>query len=223
MPSQTFFNLPEPKREALIKIAIEEFSTHDYDTASISRVVRETGIAKGSFYQYFQDKKDLYVYLLSLLSEAKLDYLQQTPMLKAEMDCYEYLTWLFNVNLNFDKTHPVLSRLAYRAFYGNSSFTDPEIAEIKQASSKFIHQIVIRGIESGDIKPDIDPDLAVFVVDTLVNAFNHYIPQKVGTTPDTLAAEGSSSLDDESAKETFDELMQIIKFGLLGQENNYQK
>ena len=223
MPSQTFFNLPEPKREALIKIAIDEFSTLDYNSASISRIVRETGIAKGSFYQYFQDKKDLYLYLLNLVSEAKLALLQQTPAPKAKMDFYEYLSWLFDMSIHFDKTHPVLSRLAYRAFYGNSSFQDPEIDEIKRASSKFIYQITLEGIESGDINPSINPDLAVFVVDTLVNAFNNYIPQKIGVTSDTLAEKGSSSFDTELAKDTFNELIQILKFGLIGQQNDYQK
>ena len=220
MPSQTFFNLPEPKREALIKIAIDEFSTLDYNSASISRIVKETGIAKGSFYQYFRDKKDLYLYLLKLVSEAKLALLQQTPAPKAKMDFYEYLSWLFDMSIHFDRTHPVLSRLAYRAFYGNSSFQDPEIDEIKQASSKFIHQITLEGIKSGDINSRIDPDLAVFVVDTLVNAFNSYIPQKVGTTTDTLAEKGSSSFDVESAKATFDELIQILKFGLFGRQSD---
>ena len=222
MPSQTFFNLPEQKREALIKTAIAEFSAFDYNSASISRIVRDTGIAKGSFYQYFQDKKDLYIYLLNLVSEAKLKYLQQIPT-PTELDLYEYLSWLFDTSIDFDKTHPILSRLSYRAFYGNSSFQDPEIEEIKQASSKFIHQIVMKGIASEDINSDIDPDLAVFVVDTLVNAFNNYIPQKLGTSTDTLAARGSSSFDVELAKESFDKLMQILKFGLLGQQNNYQK
>ena len=219
MPSQTFFNLPKPKREALIKVAIDEFSTLDYNSASISRIVRETGIAKGSFYQYFQDKKDLYLYLLKLVSEAKLALLQQTSA-PTKMDFYEYLSWLFDMSIYFDKTHSVLSRLAYRAFYGNSSFQDLEIDEIKQASSKFIHQITLEGINSGDINPKIDPDLAVFVVDTLINAFNSYIPRKVGTSTDTLAEKGSSSFNTESAKDTFDELIQILKFGLLGQQSD---
>ncbi len=62
MPSQTFFNLPKEKRDTLIKIALNEFSANEYNSASVSRIVKETGIAKGSFYQYFQDKKDLYLF-----------------------------------------------------------------------------------------------------------------------------------------------------------------
>lgn len=219
MPNPTFFNLSEQKRETLIKIALEEFSNLDYNSASISRIVRKAGIAKGSFYQYFQDKKDLYLYLLNLLSEAKLALLQQTPPPKAAMNFYEYLAWLFEINIYFDKTHPILSRLAYRAFYGNSSFKDPEIEEIKQASSKFIRQIVIKGIKERDIDSDIDSDLAVFVVDTLVNAFNSYLPQKLGTTADTFAEKGSSSFDAESAKKAFGELIQILKLGLANKQS----
>ena len=220
MPTQTFFNLSEQKREKLIGIALDEFSTLDYNSASISRIVREVGIAKGSFYQYFADKKDLYIYLLNLVSEAKLTLVQQTPSPKTEMDFYEYLSWLFEMSIHFDKTHPKLSRLSYRAFYGNSSFQDREIDEIKQGYSKFIRQIVIQGIEKGDINSVLDLDLVVFVVDTVINAFNNYLPHKLGTTADVLAEKGSSPLDSELAKETFDRLITIMKFGLANQQKN---
>ena len=51
MPTQTFWNLPSEKRDALIAIAVEEFASNDYDAASISRIVARAGIAKGSIYQ----------------------------------------------------------------------------------------------------------------------------------------------------------------------------
>ena len=220
MPTQTFFNLPKQKREKLTEIALDEFSTLDYNSASISRIVREIGIAKGSFYQYFADKKDLYIYLLNLVSKAKLTLMQQTPPPKTEMDFYKYLSWLFEMSIHFDKTYPKLSRLSYRAFYGNSSFQDREIDEIKQGSSKFIRQIVLQGIEKGDINSDLDLDLVVFVVDTMINAFNNYIPHKLGTTADVLAEKGSSSFDFDLAKKTFDRLITIMKLGLANKSRN---
>lgn len=219
MPTKTFFNLPEQKRDALIQAAFEEFSNLDYNSASISRIVRELDIAKGSFYQYFQDKKDLYLYLLNLVSEAKLALLQKTPPLKEKMDFYEYLSWLFEISIDFDRTHPVFSRLAYRAFYGNSSIQDSAIDEIKQASTKFIRKIVIQGVKQGDIDSHLDLDLVVFVVDTLINAFNHYIPQKMGVTAQILADQGSYNLDAELAKDTFAQLVEILKFGLAERQN----
>lgn len=218
MPSQTFFNLPDEKQEALIEVALDEFSKSDYGSASISRIVRETGIAKGSFYQYFQDKKDLYVYLLNLVSEAKLALVRQTSPLQAKMDFYEYLSWLFDLSIEFDRVHPILSQLAYRAFYGNSSFQDPEIDKMKKAFADFVRQLVTKGIESGDINADVDLEMAVFVVDTLTDAFNNkYIPKITGITADVLAEQGSSSFEIESVRKSFNELIQILKFGLSSQ------
>jgi AcrR family transcriptional regulator len=214
MPSQTFFNLPEEKREALIKIAIAEFSSHDYNSASISRIVKEAGIAKGSFYQYFQNKQDLYLYLLDLLSKTKSSFLQGSHPPKTDMDFFEYLSWLFETSTHFDLSYPELSRLGYRAFYGDSPVCKQKIEEAKEPFSEFIRQIVIKGISEGDIDPNIDLDLVVFVVDTLSNAFSNYVPKKLGITPNKLAQEGASNLDIELAKDPLKELVQILLFGL---------
>ena len=76
MPNQTFFNIPEEKRDKIVKIAIAEFASHDYDSASITKIVKQAKIAKGSFYQYFEDKKELYLYLVDLANQEKLAFLQ---------------------------------------------------------------------------------------------------------------------------------------------------
>ncbi|MBQ9648262.1 MAG: TetR/AcrR family transcriptional regulator [Oscillospiraceae bacterium] len=69
MPTQTFFRLPEEKRERLIAAAWEEFSTTRFSAASINRIVRDAQIPRGSFYQYFEDKEDLFIYLFGSVRE----------------------------------------------------------------------------------------------------------------------------------------------------------
>ncbi len=63
MPNKTFYNLPEGKRSRFLQAAYAEFARHSYEGASISRLVMHLGIAKGSVYQYFADKRELYHYL----------------------------------------------------------------------------------------------------------------------------------------------------------------
>jgi AcrR family transcriptional regulator len=60
MPKPTFFNLPEAKRLLIIDTSLEEFASNTYDKASLSQIVLKAGIAKGSMYQYFNDKEELY-------------------------------------------------------------------------------------------------------------------------------------------------------------------
>ena len=67
MPTPTFFRLPEEKRARLTDAAWREFSAVRFSEASINRIVRDAQIPRGSFYQYFADKDDLFFYLLDTL------------------------------------------------------------------------------------------------------------------------------------------------------------
>ena len=55
MPTTTFENLATAKREQFIQAALAEFAAHNYEVASVNRIVKALGIARGSVYQYFED------------------------------------------------------------------------------------------------------------------------------------------------------------------------
>lgn len=69
MPTSTFFRLPEEKRQRLIDAAWEEFTRTSFADASINWIIHEARIPRGSFYQYFADKEDLFWHLLSGVQE----------------------------------------------------------------------------------------------------------------------------------------------------------
>ena len=71
MPRQTFYNLPIEKQEVLIEAGEKEFSRVPLFEASIANIVKEAGIPRGSFYQYFQDKEDFYFYILNQYADEK--------------------------------------------------------------------------------------------------------------------------------------------------------
>ncbi len=65
MPRPTFFNLQEEKQQTLLQAAKKEFTRVSLAEASIANIVKEADIPRGSFYQYFDNKQDLYFYLLN--------------------------------------------------------------------------------------------------------------------------------------------------------------
>lgn len=65
MPTDTFFNLSKEKRNRIINATIKEFSDNTYEKTSINRIIEDANIPKGSFYQYFDNKDDLYFYCLN--------------------------------------------------------------------------------------------------------------------------------------------------------------
>lgn len=69
MPKETFFNLAKEKQERILSAARIEFSRADLKDASVNQIIKLADIPRGSFYQYFEDKEDLYFYYLSNLGK----------------------------------------------------------------------------------------------------------------------------------------------------------
>jgi len=90
MVKQTFLNLDEEKRRHIISLAYTEFATHTYTGASLSRIVERAGIAKGSIYQYFDDRMDLYLYLLEKAAERKLPASQREHSRRGQLLFSDY-------------------------------------------------------------------------------------------------------------------------------------
>lgn len=67
MPTNTFRRLPAAKKRRLLHAAWAEFSQYSYADSSINRIVFAADIPRGSFYQYFINKEDLFLYLLEVI------------------------------------------------------------------------------------------------------------------------------------------------------------
>ncbi len=65
MPKQTFFNLPDGKKQRIIEATYDEFIEKPYEKVNIRNITGRAEINIASFYQYFIDKDDLYLYLLT--------------------------------------------------------------------------------------------------------------------------------------------------------------
>ena len=65
MPKETFYKLPDEKRERIMAAAEREFLENSFEAAAINRIIKEAAIPRGSFYQYFEDKKDIFLYIVS--------------------------------------------------------------------------------------------------------------------------------------------------------------
>ena len=77
MPKQTFFNLKEEKRQKIVNSSIKEFSLRGFHGARLNNIVEEAGIAKGSFYQYFEDLEDVYIHLMSTIAQQKIEAIRK--------------------------------------------------------------------------------------------------------------------------------------------------
>lgn len=107
MIHSTFERLPEEKKDRILQAARAEFIHNPYEKTSINRILAEAGIPKGSFYQYFDDKSDLFSLCINavyrrLIDERKKngELLLESGMLRMKRLGYEKGYQLFSKELN---------------------------------------------------------------------------------------------------------------------------
>lgn len=95
MPTTTFLNLPAEKQNRLLDAATREFSEKAYNEASLNQIIQDAGIPRGSFYMYFQDKEDLFRYLVHGYMEQLLMVLEES-LLRERGDVFAALLRLYD-------------------------------------------------------------------------------------------------------------------------------
>lgn len=214
MPKHTFLNLPEEKRERFITAAIDEFADNDYQTASISRLCKTVGIAKGSFYQYFEDKQDLVRFLIDLSVKEKEVLLAEIPIPDSEAGFFEKLRWMFRLQTQFDLKHPRLGEVAYRLFSGNLPFKDEMIERFQEQGDRSIRKLIEQGIEDGSIAPDINIDVAVFIVRTLFGELSRFLQTQLALDDSAFFTRELKESEWDNANRYFDHLLTYLQFGM---------
>ena len=95
MPTDTFFRLPEEKRARIMDSAWSEFTAVPYAEASINRIVQASRIPRGSFYQYFEDKNDLFFFLMDQSRSCFIE-LFSAELEKSQGDLFEMVAGVFD-------------------------------------------------------------------------------------------------------------------------------
>lgn len=213
MPKPTFFNLPDDKRDQILKIAIDEFADNDYASASISRIVARASIAKGSFYQYFADKEDLYGYLLDLLAGKKREFLLLDHPDLHHVGVFVYLRWLARAGVAFEFTYPALSRVGYRAVLAGP-FPAAVYRRSREGALTFYQRLVELGKQQGDIAADLDADLVAFFFDAILSNLGTYLIHRIGGDNIMLSAIPQPYFERPEINDLFVKTVEILEHGM---------
>lgn len=175
MPKETFYNLPDKKRERIEEIAIDEFSSKGYDQATISAIVKKAKIAKGSFYQYFNDKKDLFKHIMDLIAKEKMAFM--SPVLK-NPEKHKFLSLIKEVYLSairFGANHPKLLFIASELNNNKSHPVYKEfVEEGKKQSITIFSNLIELAIQRGELREDLDIQFLAFMISAMGFNLNEY-------------------------------------------------
>ena len=107
MPTVTWARVDPARRAAVIEAAEAEFGAHGFSHGSLNVIARRAGVAKGSLFQYFADKRDLYAFIADIGSQRVRSYMED---LIRELDpsrpFFDFLTDLLDAWVAYFADHP---------------------------------------------------------------------------------------------------------------------
>jgi AcrR family transcriptional regulator len=214
MPFQTFENLPVEKRQKIIECAVDEFAEHDYSSASISKIVARAGIAKGSLYQYFTDKNEMYLYLLDLVSQKKAEMMATAFQQDKNLPFFESLLALFSVMANFELQYPKLAKIGYKATSGKSPLPEYLLIKGKRSTIQYFVALINQGKASGEIRPDIDTEIAAFIFVSALSEMGNFVSAKSAIDNNPGIPEKPTPAQLSEIERLYQQVILILKSGI---------
>lgn len=165
MPKDTFFNLPDSKRKRIENAALNEFADFPYLKSNTTRIIENADISKGSFYQYFENKKDLYKYLIKSYGQLKIEYMLEREDELNKKDFFEQLRFLFLLGIEFARNYPLVTKMSTRLIKGDNEKLKREIySENRTEVENFYQQLLQSAAEKGEIDAKLDIEFLAYLL-----------------------------------------------------------
>jgi len=158
VPRATWARLSEDRRQAVLNAAEAEFAKRGFSAGSLNTIVREAGISKGSLFQYFQDKADLYTHLVELASvRIRLRMEEQISELHWDADFFGALEKLMVFWTDYFGKHPVDRAMtaAVNLEPGESAHTAVRVA-VNRHYLEVLPPLLADAQANGSLRPDAD-------------------------------------------------------------------
>ncbi|MCI8444226.1 MAG: TetR/AcrR family transcriptional regulator [Clostridia bacterium] len=155
MPKETFFHLKPEKREKIEEALIHEFSRGSFEEASISHIVLEAKIPRGSFYQYFEDKEDAIKYIIQkflMLEHKKIYHFlieTQGNLFETSLKIYDYMVEQSTKNTNVILAKNILQELRKSNI---NIFDHHDGTQYKEQTYKILNQEILNLEKEEEIK-----------------------------------------------------------------------
>lgn len=173
-PEETKRELVRPPQQArsrrtrrrLITAAIDCFERHGFEETTTAMIAAEAGLAVGTVYNYFHDKREI---ILELLEETNREVAEQViaqldpESWRGRTDPRDRTRTLIDAIFHTQKLRPGIQRILWAQYFKDPDFREPFEAireRIRGAIDGFIGAVA----EDGLCRPDLDREMASFVI-----------------------------------------------------------
>ncbi len=164
---EAFEKIPQERKERILEVGIEEFSSKGYENANINVIAKNAGISIGLMYKYFSTKEDLFFTCITrgmrILEDALKDIMASRDKLLIKAEKLIRATCVLSrKNINYIKLY-------------NEITSEKDEARavmlargIESHTSRIYITSIAQALASGDVRQDLDPRLFAFFLDNLL-------------------------------------------------------
>ena len=142
----------------IVETGMRLFSKLGYYGASINEIIEESGIATGTFYLYFNDKRALYLYLIDLYGKEITKAIQKG--IRGAKNRYEEEKLGIRAFLIYAHENPISYRIFWEAMYVDGDV----FKDYYQNFSRRYIKGLRRGVNSGEIYDDTDLETISYIL-----------------------------------------------------------
>lgn len=184
----------EDRKAAILMYSKQLFSEHGYHKTQISDIIKLAKIARGTLYQYFENKDDIFITLLEnyfkswkriqFRHDSKIDYLNITP--------YNFLKHRIQTALQFFADDYELCNIVLRMGVGLHDSIEDVIRRLERDIITIIKDEIRFGKKTKAISENLDTELAanLLVGAVMRTALVYFVQERESfkdTTVDELA------------------------------------
>lgn len=164
--TELFEKQNKDKQKRIIEAAILEFSEKGFENANTNRIARDANISVGSLFKYFNNKTDLFLYIVKL-AEAELES-QIHGVLSMEKDFFDTVDMILSLIHEYSKTDKALVRLYHEmTSIGQSSLVETVVSTLEKVAGSEYKTMIKEAQDKGEIRGDVDPSVVAFILDNI--------------------------------------------------------
>lgn len=166
MPTKTFLNLQKNKQDTIIDASLKEFKRVLIKDASINKIIKDANISRGSFYTYFTDINDLYLYSINSYKKDLMKLIQNT-LIETNGNLIESAKLAYDKIIDFCEKDKQLFKNIFLNFNYNISLRN----EIYYTSIENKYEIIeiISKIKTKDL--NIKNEEELFIIIDMISSF----------------------------------------------------
>lgn len=194
-------------RQRIIEAAMEEFSLHGYEGASLNTVCSEKGISKGMIYHYFRDRDELYLLCLEQCFNEITEHLSNVSK-DLSGTVKERLQYYFDARLSFFAENTVYLGIFTRTLFKPPAHLISEITEIRRAFDEHTNCVLSEMLQLEPLREGLSINKVVDDFRVYMDFFNIHFRKEMtsqDTFPDKL----------KEHKERCNRQLDILLYGVL--------